>query len=119
MIRPRDRASATGLLPRMEARPRKDGLVTYRYHPMGKKPITLGTDKSSGIRKVLAMNGRSSDDGTFRQLCRLFQEFARWKRLAESTQDFYRECWGREPGQKGPGDKGAGLAKVWAGGIAS
>ena len=34
MPRPRDRQSATGLLPRMEARTRKDGLITYRYHPL-------------------------------------------------------------------------------------
>lgn len=120
MIRPRDRASAAGLLPRMEARPRKDGLVTYRYHPMGGKPINLGTDKDAAIRKVLDMNqGRANDDGTFRQMWRLYQESARWKRLMPSTQAFYRECWGREPGTKGPDDKGAGLARVWAGGIVS
>jgi hypothetical protein len=29
MPRPRDRQSATGLLPRMEARTRKDGQITY------------------------------------------------------------------------------------------
>ena len=49
MIRPRDRASAAGLLPRMEARPRKDGLTTYRFHPLDGKPITLGTDRAAKI----------------------------------------------------------------------
>ena len=118
MTRPRDRASAAGLLPRMEARPRKDGLVTYRYHPVGGKPINLGTDKRAAIQQVLDMNeGRSGDDGTFRQMWRLYQESPRWKRLAASTQDFYRDCWGREPREKGPDDPGAGLARVWAGGI--
>ena len=116
MNRPRDRASAAGLLPRMEARPRKDGLTTYRYHPMGGKPITLGTDRQDAMRKVLDMNqGRAGDDGTFRQMWRLYQLSPRWKRLAESTQDFYRECWGREQGAKGPQDEGSGLACVWAG----
>jgi integrase len=117
MIRPRDRASAAGLLPRMEARPRKDGLVTYRYHPMGGKPIKLGTDKRAAIQAVLDMNGRSGDAGTFRELWRLYQETLEWKRLAESSRAFYRTCWGREPGEKGPDDPGIGLARVWAGGI--
>ena len=34
MPRPRDRHSAAGLLPRMEARTRKDGQITYRFHPL-------------------------------------------------------------------------------------
>jgi integrase len=117
MIRPKDRASAAGLLPRMEARPRKDGLTTYRYHPIGGKPITLGTDKRAAIQKVLDMNGRSTDAGTFRELWRLYQDTIEWKRLAESSKEFYRTCWGREPGVKEPDDPGIGLARVWAGGI--
>lgn len=118
MNRPRDRKSATGLLPRMEARPHKDGkTVTYRYHPVGGKPIKLGTDKQAALQAVLDMNGRAPDDHTFRQLWRLYQESPRWIRLAESTKDFYRQCWGREPGEKGPQDDGYGLAKVWADGI--
>lgn len=120
MIRPRDRASAAGLLPRMEARPRKDGLVTYRYHPVGGKPITLGTDRIAAIQAVLDMNpGRATDDGTFRQMWRFYQNSPRWKRLTESTRDFYRQCWGREPGANGPEDEGYGLARVWAGGVVS
>lgn len=118
MTRPRDRASATGLLPRMEARPRKDGLVTYRYHVPGGTPIKLGTDKQAALQKVLDMNkGRAGDDGTFRQMWRLYQESPQWKRLAESSKDSYRQSWGREPGEKGPDDKGAALARWWAGGI--
>lgn len=104
MIRPRDRASAAGLLPRMEARPRKDGQTTYRYHPMGGKPVNLGTDRAAAIRKVLDMNGRSSDEGTVGQLWRLYQESARWKRLADETKTSYEQCWKQ-------------LAPVWEGGI--
>lgn len=33
MNRPRRVKEGKGLLDRMEARPRKDGLVTYRYRP--------------------------------------------------------------------------------------
>ena len=48
--------AAMGLLPRMEARPRKDGLVTYRYQVPameGRKgyAVNLGTDKAEAIRK--------------------------------------------------------------------
>lgn len=93
MTRPRDRASTTGLLPRMEARPRKDGLVTYRFHPMGGKPITLGTDKEAAIRQVLDMNSRAPDQGTFGQLWRLYNESPAFTRLAETTRASYRECW--------------------------
>lgn len=45
MPRPRDRQSATGLLPRMEARTRKDGQITYRFHP-------LQADGSRTARKI-------------------------------------------------------------------
>lgn len=56
MPRTRDRHSAEGLLPRMEARPWADGkTVTYRYHPIGGKPMNLGTDK---IAASLAGNRR-------------------------------------------------------------
>jgi len=58
MSRARDRKSAKGLLPRMEAMVWKDGkTVTFRYHPVGRKPISLGTDKDAAIRQVLDMNG--------------------------------------------------------------
>jgi integrase len=93
MNRPRDRASTAGLLPRMEARPRKDGLTTYRYHPLGGKPVTLGTDKGAAIRKVLDMNGRAGDEGTVGNLWRLYKESPGYKRLAASTQRLYGELW--------------------------
>lgn len=93
MNRPKDRASSAGLLPRMEARPRKDGLTTYRYHPAGGRPINLGTDRAGAIRKVLDLNGRSSDEGTIIQLWRLYQQTPSWKRLADSTRRVYKEQW--------------------------
>ncbi len=67
-MRPKDRASARGLLPRMEARPRKDGETTYRYHPLGGRPVNLGTDKVEACRKVLAMNGEGDASGTVQDL---------------------------------------------------
>lgn len=95
MNRPKDRASATGLLPRMEARPRKDGLVTYRFHPQGGKPLTLGTDREAAIGKVLDLNARAPDEGSIGQLWRLYasDKNPRWKRLADSTKRVYREQW--------------------------
>lgn len=115
MTRPRDRKSADGLLPRMEARPHRDGVtVTYRYHPADGTPINLGTDKREAIQKVLDLNGRSGDAGTFRELWRLYQETLEWKRLAENSKAFYRVCWGRESGTKGTNDAGLGLARVFA-----
>lgn len=93
MPRPRDRASSAGLLPRMEARPRKDGQVTYRYHPLGGKPVNLGTDKDAAIRRVLDLNGRGDDAGTVGQLWRLYQKTPDWARLAPSTQRVYTEQW--------------------------
>jgi integrase len=62
-MKPRDRETAKGLLPRMEARPWADGkTVTYRYHPLGaKKPLNLGTDRLAAIRRVLELIGKSDD----------------------------------------------------------
>ena len=51
MNRARDRASAKGLLPRMEARVGKKA-TTYRYHPLVGKPINLGQDLDAAIRQV-------------------------------------------------------------------
>lgn len=90
MGRKRERASGFGLLPRMEARPHKDGKkVSYRYHPMGAKPIALGTDKKEAIRKVLDLNGSSDDTGTVAELWRTYQLTPQYKRLAERTKKDY------------------------------
>ena len=89
MGRPRDRSSGMGLLPRMEPRPRKDGLVTYRYHPVGGKPINLGTDKNEAIRQVLSMNGKVEDGGTVNWLWSEYQLNADWKRLSPRSKEDY------------------------------
>ena len=90
MGRKRERPSGFGLLQRMEARPHKDGkTVTYRFHPVGGKPITLGTDRRAAIQKVLDLLGTSSDTGTVSELWRTYQTLPQWKRLAERTKADY------------------------------
>jgi len=98
MSRRRDRASATGLLPLMEARPWKDGkTVTYRYHPAGRSPVSLGTDKNTAIRKVLDMNGTSEGFGTLRWVWASFTDVDRpspkWAKLTDGTKADYRLAW--------------------------
>lgn len=86
MGRKRDRASGFGLLPRMEARPWADGkTVSYRYHPVGGKPIALGTDRHAAMQKVLDMNTETSDFGTVTELWRAYQLTPQWARLGERT----------------------------------
>jgi integrase len=76
----------------MEARPWNDGkTVTYRYHPVGGKPVNLGTDRAEACRKVLDMNGAASDAGTVLELWRAYLESAEWKRLTPGTQRSYTE----------------------------
>jgi hypothetical protein len=106
MTRTRDRATADGLLPRMEARPRKDGLVTYRFHPVDGKPINLGTDKAAAVRQVLDLNSRAPDAGTVGMLWRLYEASPDFKRLAPGTQIGYRDSWKQ-------------LSKVWEAGEVS
>lgn len=92
MNRPRDRASAAGLLPRMEARPWKDGqTVSYRYHPIGAKPISLGTNKAAAIQRVADMLGRQDDSGTITRLWQQYQDSPKWADLRERTQADYRD----------------------------
>lgn len=92
-MRHRDRQSAMGLLPRMEARPLQNGGFTYRYHPLGGKPMNLGRDRLAAIQKVLDLNNKSSDEGRFAQLWRQYQESPDFKRLAETTKVQYRDNW--------------------------
>lgn len=90
MNRPRDRKSAAGLLPRMEARLWKDGkTITYRYHPVGAKPINLGTDKIEAMRRVLELNGDIDDSGTIRRLWGQYKASPEWKALKDRTQADY------------------------------
>ena len=80
-----------GLLPRMEARQTKKGF-TYRYHPVGAKPINLGSDRVEAIRKVLDMTGAGDDLGTIARLWEQFQETPGWKRYSQYTRADYTQC---------------------------
>lgn len=91
MSRPKDRASSTGLLPRMEARLFKH-TTNYRYHPVGGKPINLGSDKAEAIRKVLDLNRDNGDRGTINELWRIYQESPGWLDLAEDSQKDYLQA---------------------------
>lgn len=94
MPRTRDRHSAEGLLPRMEARPWSDGkTITYRYHPIGGKPMNLGTDKIAAMRKVLDLNGQSDSYGTLRWVWEQYQTAPRWLKLAEASRTDYTSAW--------------------------
>lgn len=82
----------------MEARPWKDGkTTTYRYHPIGGRPINLGQDREAAIRRVLDMSGRAPHHGTLRWVWEDFtREGApspRWARLAPGSQADYRTAW--------------------------
>lgn len=92
MNRPRDRASAAGLLPRMEARPWADGkTITYRYHPIGGKPVNLGTDRAEACRRVLELNGLADDSGTIGRLWAQYKASPAWQGLRERTQADYTD----------------------------
>jgi integrase len=92
MPRPRDHASATGLLPRMEARVGKRA-TTYRYHPLGGKPINLGTDRLAAIQQVLDLLGRAPHSGTLLYVWQKYSASLRYTRLANATQTDYAQCW--------------------------
>lgn len=92
MNRPRDRASAAGLLHRMEARPWADGkTVAYRYHPIGGKPINLGTDRAEAIRLVNEMNGTADDSGTIGRLWQQYKASNDWQSHRPRTRADYEE----------------------------
>lgn len=94
MPRQRDRNSGMGLLPLMEARPWKDGkTITYRYRPIGQKPINLGQDKDEAIRRVLDMNGASETYGTLLWAWEDYQQSRRWQALAPTTKADYESAW--------------------------
>ncbi len=92
MSRPRDKVSAAGLLPRMEAIPGKRATL-YRYHPIGGKPISLGHDRLQACRKVLDLLGQAPDTGRLRWVWESYQKSRRFTRLATTTQTDYLACW--------------------------
>lgn len=92
MSRRRDRASNLGLLPRMEARVRKAGF-TYRYHPIGEKPINLGRDLNQALQRVLDINNENTNKNTVNELWRLYQSSDTWSEdLSEGTKTDYIQC---------------------------
>ena len=94
MSRKRDRTSGNGLLPLMEARIWKDGkTITYRYHPAGQKPVSLGQNKEDAIRRVLDMNGASDGHGTLLWVWESYIKSKRWNGYAESTKIDYESSW--------------------------
>ena len=80
-----------GLLPRMEARPTKKGF-TYRYHPVGGKPINLGSDKIEAVRKVLDITGEGDNIGTIDRLWDQYKASVYWRKLADATRKDYEQC---------------------------
>lgn len=98
MGRLRTSEAGKGLLDRMQARVWADGKkITYRYLPMGGKPIPLGTDKMRAIRKVLDLLGNTENQGTLTWVWEKFTDeekpAPRWKRLSDATKDDYRQAW--------------------------
>ena len=96
MSRPKDRASAAGLLPLMEARPWADGkTVTYRYHPIGGKPMNLGQDRKVALQQVLDMTSKPVDStNTLAWVWdKHITDDPRWKRLSQLSRDDYTDAW--------------------------
>lgn len=98
MGRPRTSEAGKCLLDRMQARVWSNGrTITYRYLPVGGKPINLGTDKMAAIRKVLDLLGSSDGHGTLKWVWEKFTDeekpAPRWKRLSDSTKADYRQAW--------------------------
>ena len=81
----------------MEARPWTCGTrTTYRYHPVGAKPINLGTDRVEAIRKVLDLNGKSEHHGSLRWVWESYCETSkRWAKMAAGTRTTYAASWQR------------------------
>jgi len=75
----------------MEARPNKNGTVTYRYHPKGSKPIGLGRDYVKACQRVLDMLGTGSDVGTIARLWEQYKDSAYWTDLKPRTRADYEE----------------------------
>lgn len=94
MGRSRTLVATYGLLPRMEARPWADGkTVSYRYHPMGGKPIALGTDRKVAIRKVLEMNEVPKAVGTLEWVWQQYMDSTRWRNYTPGTRADYELAW--------------------------
>jgi len=77
------------LAPRMEARIRKDGLTTYRFHPVDGKPVNLGTDRVIAIERAQELAGYVEGRGTIARLWRQYQQTPAWRGLRDRTRQDY------------------------------
>lgn len=102
MGRARMGVAGKGLLDRMQARVWANGkTITYRYLPVGGKPINLGTDKFTAISKVVELLGGAKDQGTMKWVWEKYTaqndrgEYTtpRWKNLADSSREDYKQAW--------------------------
>lgn len=83
-----------GLLPRMEARPwANSDRITYRYHPLGLKPVNLGTDLAAALRKVLDITGQSPHHGSMLWAWEQWLTSKRYLKLADTTKTDYAMAW--------------------------
>ena len=98
MGRPRTGQAGKGLLDRMQARVWADGnTISFRYLPVGGRPINLGNDRMVAIRKVLDLLGNRDNHGTLEWVWEKFTDkdkpAPRWKRLSKASQDDYTQAW--------------------------
>ena len=98
MGRPRTSEAGKGLLARMQARVWSNKkTVSYRYLPIGGKPIALGSDKLAAIRKVLDLLGNSEGQGTLKWVWERFTDVEkpapRWKKLSDGSRLDYQQAW--------------------------
>lgn len=84
-----------GLLPGMQARPRADGRVSYRWKPHGKAPwVPLGLDLDDAIRKVLALKRGDAREDTLRWVWEHYRKHSpRWAKLGDGTRADYELAW--------------------------
>ena len=90
MIARRTKNAKLGLLPRMDARRRKDGGYTYRYLTYDRRYINLGRDRSAAIQQVLEMERRAPTTGTVQELVSEYLKSANFKHdIGKRTQADY------------------------------
>lgn len=90
MIAKRTKNAKLGLLPRMDARRRKDGGYTYRYLGYDRKYINLGHDRAEAIRQVLEFERRAPTTGTVQELVAEYFKSANFKHdIGKRTQSDY------------------------------
>ncbi|MFV0283358.1 MAG: tyrosine-type recombinase/integrase [Castellaniella sp.] len=90
MTAKRTKNTKLGLLPRMDARRRKDGGYTYRYLTYDRQYINLGRDRADAIRQVLEFERRAPTTGTVQELVAEYLQSANFKNdIGARTQTDY------------------------------